>query len=57
VATKFIQNKGNTMKTLRLKNNTIARMADDHAFKMVQQGDAQYIPKNVWKREVRDREE
>ncbi len=45
------------MKTLRLKNKTIARVADDHAFKMVQNGDAQYIPKNVWKREVRDAKE
>ncbi len=42
------------MKTLRLKNKSIDRVDDATAFEMVQAGKASYIPKNVWKREVRD---
>ena len=42
------------MKTLRLNNKKIIRVNDSDAFKMVQAGKATYIPKNVWKREVRD---
>lgn len=42
------------MKTVRLNDKNLARVTDDAAFNLVKAGNAQYVAKNVWKREVRD---
>lgn len=45
------------MKTIRLKDNNLARTTDEEAFRLVQSGKAEYVAKNVWKSEVRDAKE
>jgi len=42
------------MKCIRPKTGPVKRVSDQEAFELVQSGKAQYVPKNVWKKEVRD---
>lgn len=43
------------MKTVQNTKGKIERVDNDTAFNMVQSGDWEYIPKHVWKKEVRDK--
>lgn len=42
------------MKCVKYKNKTIERVSNEKARELVLANKAEYTPKNVWKKEVRD---
>jgi hypothetical protein len=43
------------MKCIRNSNGQVQRVKDETAHSLVTQGKAEYVPKTVWKTEVRDK--
>lgn len=42
------------MKCVRYKDGVVDRISDEKAHEAVSQKQATYVPKNIWKKEVRD---
>jgi hypothetical protein len=43
------------MKTIKLNSGEVKRVSDEKAGTIVKNNDGKYIPKSIWKTEVRDK--